>query len=353
MTSVQVPPPESVVDEAPLDDRPSLRERLYRWLNQLQFVLYTILVLVLLTVGFLWKRMFIVIQPGHRGVMYRTVYGGTVTSRTWSEGLHVIPPWDRMESYDLRLQQKTLDFSVLSDEGLSLGVQVVVRYRPHEEMLGFLQKDIGPNYFDSLIRPEIEAHIRRTFGGRPAHEVYASARDVIQEVGQFPLIGRVDKSSAAGTSQPYVYVQELKLTSLTLPKVVEDAIVEKYREEQLMLAYRYKLEREEKEADRKRTEAAGIRDFNLIAGKVSPDMLRWRGIDAALDLAKSNNSKVIIMGSGSAGPATAMQLNIGDAAGNNPASSETEAASDKKPTDLKPATGKTRAPTAAPAAPTR
>ena len=99
-----------------------------------------------------------------------------------------------------------------------------------------------------------------------------------------------------------MYVQELKLTSLTLPKVVEDAIVEKYREEQLMLAYRYKLEREEKEADRKRTEAAGIRDFNLIAGKVSPDMLRWRGIDAALDLAKSSNSKVIIMGSGSAGP---------------------------------------------------
>lgn len=353
MTSVQVPPPESVVDEAPLDDRPSLRERLYRWLNQLQFVLYTILVLVLLTVGFLWKRMFIVIQPGHRGVMYRTVYGGTVTSRTWSEGLHVIPPWDRMESYDLRLQQKTLDFSVLSDEGLSLGVQVVVRYRPHEEMLGFLQKDIGPNYFDSLIRPEIEAHIRRTFGGRPAHEVYASARDVIQEVGQFPLIGRVDKSSAAGTSQPYVYVQELKLTSLTLPKVVEDAIVEKYREEQLMLAYRYKLEREEKEADRKRTEAAGIRDFNLIAGKVSPDMLRWRGIDAAVDLAKSSNSKVIIMGSGSAGPATALQLSIGDSASSSPTSSQTETATGTKPTDVKAGTAKAPTANAAPAAPPR
>ena len=115
-----VPHPESVVDKPPVDDRPTLRERLYRWLNQLQFLLYTVLVLVLLAVGFLWKRMFIVIEPGYRGVMYRTVYGGTVTSRTWSEGLHVIP-WDRLQSYDLRLQQKTLDFSVLSDEGLSLG----------------------------------------------------------------------------------------------------------------------------------------------------------------------------------------------------------------------------------------
>ncbi len=332
--------------DAEPEDRPTTKQRLLDWLNQAQFVLYTVLVLALLAIGFLWKRMFIVIEPGHRGVMYRTVYGGTVTWRTWPEGLHVIPPWDRMQSYNLRLQQKTLDFSVLSDEGLALGVQVVVRYRPNEEMLGYLQKDVGPEYFDSLIRPEIESHIRRTFGARPAHEVYASSRDVIQEVGQFPLIGRVDKSSASGISQPYVYVQELKLTSITLPKVVEDAIVEKYHQEQLMLAYRYKLEREEKEADRKRTEAAGIRDFNLIAGKVSPDMLRWRGIDAALDLAKSNNSKVLIMGGGAAGPGMALQLSVGDGPASTPSPQASDSPAAPAPAPAAPAT-----PLAAPAPP--
>lgn len=254
--------------------------------------------------------MFIVIPSGFRGVMYRTVQGGTVTNRIWGEGLHVIPPWDRLTPYEVRLKQDTVNFKVLSDEGLSLGVQVVVRHRPQEDMLGFLQKDIGPEYFERLIKPEVEAHIRRTFGGRPAHEIYASVRDVLQEMGQFPLIGRAEQSGKGASSRPYLYVQELKLVAIELPKIVEEAILEKYHQEQLMLAYRYKLEREEKEADRKRTEAAGIRDFNLIAGKVSPDMLRWRSIDAALDLAKSPNSKVVVLGGGQGG--LTMQLNMGD-----------------------------------------
>ncbi len=279
-------------------------------LNRAQFVVYLTLLLALLAIGFLWTRMFIVIAPGHRGVMYRTLSGGTVTNRTWDEGLHVIPPWDRMYKYEVRLKQSTVDFNVLSDEGLTLGVKVVVRHRPQEDMLGYLHRDIGPEYFERLIQPEAEAHIRRTFGGRPAHEIYAGVRDVLQEVGQFPLIGRAEIIAKQASTRPYLYVQELKLVGITLPKIVEEAILEKYREEQLMLAYRYKLEREEKEADRKRIEAAGIRDFNLIAGRVSPDMLRWRSIDATLDLAKSNNSKIIMLGGAQSTPL--MQLNLGD-----------------------------------------
>lgn len=294
------------------------------WLTRAQFILYTLLILCFLALGYLWPRMFIVVPAGSEGVMFRTIAGGTVTTRTWGEGLHVIPPWDKMYIYDLRLQKKTLDFEVLSDEGLNLGVQVVVQYRPNEEMLGNLQEDIGADYFESLIQPEIESHIRRTFGGRPAHEIYASVRDVLQEVGEFSLLGKLDRSGAAVTSRPYAFVQQLELTKIELPKLVEDAIVEKYHQEQLMLAYRYKLEREEKEADRKRTEAAGIRDFNLIAGKVSPDMLRWRSIDAALELAKSNNSKVIVFGGDKGGQGgLTMQLNLGDSPSSVPATDGT------------------------------
>lgn len=287
--------------------QPTFSQRFSRWANRVQFVFYTIIVLCLFATRFLWTRMFLVIPPGHRGIMYRTLYGGTVTDASWAEGLHIIPPWDKMYTYDLRLQRKVIDFEVLSDEGLTLGVQVVVRFRPYEDMLGYLQKDVGPGYFESLIQPEIESHIRRTFGGRPAHEVYASMRNLLQEVGQFPLIGRIEKGGTGTISRPYIYVQELKLTKISLPKIVEESILEKYREEQRMLAYRYKLEREQKEAERKRTEATGIRDFNMIA---RTDILRWRSIDAALELAKSNNSKVIVLGGGP--NAMQMQLQVGD-----------------------------------------
>jgi regulator of protease activity HflC (stomatin/prohibitin superfamily) len=288
----------------------TFRQRLGNWLARAEFLLYLVLVLVLLAIGFLWQRMFVIIPSGSRGVMYRTLQGGTVTDRIWDEGLQIIPPWDKLIQYDVRLKQTTVTFKVLSDEGLSLGVQVVVRHRPHEELLGYLHRDIGSDYFETLIKPEVEAHIRRTFGGRPAHEIFASARDVLQEMGQFPLIGRSETGDKGVSPRPYLYVQELKLVAIELPKIVEDSILEKYHQEQLMLAYRYRLEREEKEADRKRTEAAGIRDFNLIAGKVSPDMLRWRSIDATLELAKSTNSKLIILGGSEHGPL--LSLNLAD-----------------------------------------
>jgi regulator of protease activity HflC (stomatin/prohibitin superfamily) len=313
-TTVTVTEAEPVPEPA---ERPasSRRARLFRWMTQVQFAIYTFLLLGLLVIAYLWPRMFVVIPPGSAGVMYRTVAGGTVTDRTWSEGLHVIPPWDKMYTYNLRLQRTELHFPVLSDEGLELGVKLVVEYRPAPDMLGFLHKDIGEDYFRDLIQPEIIAHIRKIFGSRPAHEIYASVRDLLQELDQFSLIGKLDKDGDALASKPYVFVQALKLTQIELPKLVEDAIDEKYHQEQLMLAYRYRLEREEKEAERKRTEAAGIRDFNLIAGKVSPDMLRWRGIDAALDLAKSNNSQVIVFGSGGTASGPNLQLNLADAAG--------------------------------------
>ncbi len=321
----------------------NFRRRLADLFTQVQFVVFTTVVLCLLALGYLWHRMFVMVPPGFLGVMYRTVNGGTVTDRTWGEGLHVIPPWDRLYLYEVRMQQKTLDFKVLSDEGLTLGIEVVVRFRTDGEMLGYLQKDIGPEYFDRLIRPEIESHIRRTFGSRPAHELYATVRDVLQEIAQFPLIGRFEKAAPGGpAARPYVHVQDLKIVIISLPKIVEEAIVEKYRQEQLMLAYKYKLEREIKEADRKRTEATGIRDFNLIAGK-NVDILRWRSLEVASEFAASPNAKVVVLG-GSGQGALPMILNLADGA-------SSAAAADAAP-GKKPAAGKeTEAKAAANAAP--
>ncbi len=306
----------------------SFRERIASWLNQVQFLIYTSLLIALLLLGFLWERMFQFVRPGQLGVVYRTLSGGTVTDRTWGEGLHVIPPWDQMTMYEVRLQQRTLDFRVLSDEGLALGVQIVIRFRPNEETLGFLQKDIGPEYFDRLIKPEIESHVRRAFGGRPAHEIYSTVRDMLQELEQFSVLGRFVKEGRGTPVSPYVHIQDLKLTIIDLPTVVENAIVEKYHQEQLMLAYRYKLERENKEAERKRIEAAGIRDFNQIGGT---DVLKWRNLEVASEFAKSPNSKFLVLGGGQGNPP--MFFNMNDGSAPTPTGSSLEQKSgEQKPT---------------------
>lgn len=301
----------------PQGDELLLRQIRLKFLQRVQlvqFYAYSTLIILLMIIGFLWQRIFISIPAGSYGVMYRYFAGGTVTNRVWREGLNIIPPWDRLTIYETRLQQKKLKFDVLSEEGLNLDVEVSVRYRPNKEMLAFLHQDIGTEYFDRLIEPEVQAHVRRTFGARPAHEIYSSQRDFLQELGQIPVLGRLEEDQEKLSSRPYVVIQELKLMDIKLPNIVESAIAEKYKQEQLMLEYRYKLDREEKEAERKRTEAAGIRDYNLIASKVSPELLRWRTIEATLDLskttlelAKSPNSKVVVLGGG---PGAQMLLNV-------------------------------------------
>lgn len=291
------------------------RARILGWLNRTQFVLYTVTVLLLLVCGFLWPHVFISIPAGSSGVTYRFFGGGTDTKNIRGEGMNIIPPWDKIFIYETRLQQKSLKFDVLSGEGLDLGVEVVVRYRPRLDMLGHLHKDIGPDYFERLVKPEVESHVRYTFGNRPAHEIYASVRDVLQELGRVPVLGRLDDVQEESAARPYVQILELKLIDVELPGVVVGAIAEKYRQQQLMLEYQFKLEREEQEAERKRTEAAGIRDYNLIASRVSPDLLRWRGVDATLELAKSQNTKVIVLGGGGGQGGVQMLMNLAEGGG--------------------------------------
>lgn len=291
--------------------KPPFRERLAKWLRRARFTLYTTLVVLLFLVGFLWPRIFIRVPAGSSAVMYRFFLGGTVTHRLWGEGLNVIPPWDELTVYETRMQHQKLKFDVLSEEGLNLPVEVSVRYQPIKEMLGHLHQDIGVDYFERLIRPEVESHVRRTFGNRTAHDIYTSVRDLLQEVGKVSALGRLDEN---GKARSYVQLYELKLVDIELPEIVQSAIADKYKQEQLMHEYRFRLEREEKEAERRRTEAAGIRDYNLIASKVSPDMLKWRSIEASLELAKSQlelaksqNSKVVVLGGG---PGAQMLLNV-------------------------------------------
>ncbi|HEY8357021.1 MAG TPA: hypothetical protein VIL30_06125, partial [Ramlibacter sp.] len=93
-------------------------------------------------------------------------------------------------------------------------------------------------------------------------------------------------------------VDNILILRLDLPVEMAKSIVDKLIFEQNLLAYRYRNEAEEQEKRRKQIEAEGIRDFEAIS-RVSA--LRWKGLDVTRDLAKSNNSKIVIMGNGNAG----------------------------------------------------
>jgi regulator of protease activity HflC (stomatin/prohibitin superfamily) len=62
------------------------------------------------------------------------------------------------------------------------------------------------------------------------------------------------------------------------------------------------LTKESQEADRKRIEAQGVADFQrIVSTGISEQLLKWKGIEATLEIAKSPNAKVIVIGSGKEG----------------------------------------------------
>lgn len=265
-----------------------VRERIDLWWDDHRFYIYSTGLLLLLALAVLWPRVFITVPSGHRGVLFRTFHGGSVIDRTFDEGLHAVLPWDHLTIYETRVMQADLTFALLTKDGLELEIGASVRYRPVLERLGVLHQTVGPEYFQRVVAPDIQADLRHTVGDRTAYELYSTEGDILQEARM---------QATLQLRKQNIELEELLLKKILLPAIVREAIEQKHRQEQMVLEYTFRLVREEKEAERKRTEAAGIRDFqNILAGGIAPDVLRWRGIEATLELARSNNAKIVVIG---------------------------------------------------------
>jgi regulator of protease activity HflC (stomatin/prohibitin superfamily) len=89
--------------------------------------------------------------------------------------------------------------------------------------------------------------------------------------------------------------------SIELPNSVKASIESKINAEQEAQKMQFVLQKERQEAERKRVEAQGIADYQrIISSTLSDKQLQYETIKANLELAKSSNSKVIIMGGKSA-----------------------------------------------------
>lgn len=258
----------------------------------LPFILVSSL-LIAFTVVFFFHRIVITIYSGEAGVMYRRFGGGTEVDTVYQEGLHLIFPWDRLEVYNVRNQIIPHEFTALTNTGLPIKLNVSIRFHPEYNLLGYLHQNIGPDYVNVAVIPVVEATIRSAVGQYTAEQVYTTKRAVVQHI-----INEAIERAA----RKYIIIDDVLVTSVTLPEVIQKAIERKLEEEQKYQAYTYIKQRESEEATRKKIEAEGIREYQRIIGEtLSPNILLERGIRATEQLAQSSNSKVVVIGSGKDG----------------------------------------------------
>lgn len=262
--------------------------------RQKRIQLYGLIFLILFGVGLalLWNRIVITVQSGEAGVLYRWV-SGTEMNRIYGEGLHVIWPWNRMYVYNVRLQTKERNYTMLTKGGLPIDLQIAIRYQPDLRLLPLLHVTVGPEYLNKIVFPETEAVLRREVGQYTPEQVYTSKRGFLESIVV---------SSLTNVEDRYVIVDDVLVRSVELPAAVRLAVERKITLSEEEKAYQYRLGIERQEAKRKEIEAEGITRYqNIIKKSLNEDLLRWQGVQATRDLATSPNSKTVVIGGGKDG----------------------------------------------------
>ena len=299
-----------------------LNPRAYFRKHKHKVILRTLLVAFLLV---LLGPLFLVSVPaGHVGAIYRPLFGGTDAVSVLLEGVRIVVPVNTVTFYDTRLLIAHDTFDGVTLEGLNVKLKIAYSYRLHPSKVGLVHRTIGPNYKEKLIAPAIASIVRSEVSKFSVHDVYGPARNAIQErifarvvdpkihnlieSGADPeppegaiMLGRRFQSKAEQSKpsyyKPVIELVDVLINNIVLPARVATAIEKKQEQEQLKEEYVFRLERERMESMRKEIEADGIARFQQkVQAGISPNYLKWRGIEATLSLATSENAKTVIIG---------------------------------------------------------
>src|SRR6266481_4293724 len=309
----------------------------------------------------LYPHMVVTVPSGEIGVLWKRFGGGTVLDprKLKSEGFNLISPWNRVFLYDLRLQSFTEPYNAISSDGVSLTATVIVRFRLQREAVPVLHQAIGPNYVQVLAQPGIGSLTREVIAQYTAEQAYSTARQEIQDKirnlveerlseKMMEHAGEEGEESYRVSMSAIFILYDILVTGIELPAAIVAAINRKTEQYYVAEEYRFRVEREKRESERKKIEAEGIRDFQQIVSQgISESYLRWRGIEATLQLSQSTNSKVVVIGSGKDGlPIILGNVDTPPPAGSTPPSGNdttnkerTTAASPTVPMEKTPAAG--------------
>src|SRR6516164_1846387 len=294
------------VDERPLLTTPRSKWRRFVELHLPSVVIYLMVATLVLVV--LWPRILVTVPSGQVGVLWKRFAGGTVLDprQLREEGLHLILPWDKLFMYDLRLQSLTDTYNAISSDGVSLNATLNIRFRLQREVILILHQVIGPDY-TILLGPQIASQMRGVIAEYTAEQVYSTARQEIESKIRDSAAEKLSTSMLKTGSYEVpmaggLVLYDTLLYGIELPAAIVQAINRKTEQYYVAQEYQFRIERERRESERKAIEAEGIREFQRIVSQgISDSYLRWRGVEATLQLAQSNNSKIVIIGGGKDG----------------------------------------------------
>lgn len=266
--------------------------------NYMMTITLTVMIMGLLFV-YLSPTMMVTIPAGHLGVRWYRFHSGTDQGPAVMEGTRLKFPWDELYDYDARVQVVNQEYDLITKDGLLIQTQISFLFRIDPKTLGILHKEVGPDYLNVILIPELGAVARTVVAKFGAEEFYSTRRLEARDKILAEMRKRLFEDNAYSPDGVVLFVfDEIMLRSIKLPDRIATAIEAKVEQYQRQLEYDFRLQVEIKEKERKRIEGEGVQAlFDNIGAKEVPNYLRLVGINATLELARSNNAKIIVTGS--------------------------------------------------------
>lgn len=255
------------------------------------YIIIGVVIVILIAV---LTNIFVILQPTERGVVFKKYTTGLDVDNIKGEGLNVIAPWNDVIIFQIAEQQIEETMDVLSKDGLSITIDVSLRFRPKPDKIGYLYRSFKDSYVNNLIRPELRSAVREIIGQYTPEELYATKRQEIET--------RIETKTEEILDNNYVQLKALLFRSIKLPQTIKNSIEQKLAADQEAQKYTYLIEKEKKEAERRKIDAEGKAAANrILSASITDEILREKGISATEELAKSPNTKIIVIGGGDDG----------------------------------------------------
>jgi prohibitin 1 len=231
------------------------------------------------------------VPAGNVGVL--TIFG-KVNGVVLPEGTHIVNPFTYNNIMSVRTQQVKETAAVPSNEGLIITLDTSLLFRLNPTAAADVYQKLGLQYVDVVVEPNLRSTIREVTASHAANALYSGEREKV--AGEINLILGTELAKRG------IILENVLLRDVQLPQTLKASIELKQQAEQESLAMSFRLQKERQEAERKRIEAQGIRDFQTtVAQGISSQLLEWKGIEATETLAKSPNAKIVVIGGGKNG----------------------------------------------------
>ncbi|MEN8194375.1 MAG: prohibitin family protein [Bacteroidota bacterium] len=249
------------------------------------------IVAVLIAAAIAIFNVFTVVPAGTVGVVD---FLGKVNDNTLKAGVNLVNPMAKVIKFSIKTQELKEVMNVPSKEGLSVQLEISLLFRLDPDNANIIYKTVGPNYAEIILMPQFRSVVRGVTARYEAKALYTASRE--------KLAGEIMEELEGLVGPRGITTETAALRQIILPERLTKSIEEKLQAEQESQRMAFVLKKEEQEAERKRIEAKGIKDFQTIVSEgINDQLLRWKGIEATEKLANSTNSKVVVIGSGKDG----------------------------------------------------